>query len=212
MSALSSLCERLSRSKRYRESFAASAAKRILQLQIRVLRKQREWSQLDLAKESGLTQGVISRAEDPDYGNLSVNTLIRIASGFDCAFIGRFVPFSELGRWYTSLDSERSLRVAAFADDVGWIDRKEPQLECYQPASGLTANISQGVASAMHAPVFPSCVSGANAPTFASGARTPLLIQQATGGSARQPLLNNNILPIGGKSYGTADTIARVTG
>ena len=83
MNALSKLREKLDRSKRYRESFAASVVKRMVPLQIRVLRKQHEWSQARLAKESNLTQGEISRAEDPDYGNLTINTLVRIASGFD---------------------------------------------------------------------------------------------------------------------------------
>ena len=119
MSALSSLWEKLSRSKEYRESFAASVAKRIIPLQIRILRKQRgpEWSQARLAKESKLTQGVVSRAEDPDYGNLTLNTLVRIAAGFDCAFIGRFAPFSEVGMWYTKLSDERSLEVPSFEEE-----------------------------------------------------------------------------------------------
>jgi transcriptional regulator with XRE-family HTH domain len=119
MSALSNLWSKLSRSKRYRESFAASVAKRLIPLQISVLRRQHDWSQARLAKESGLTQGVISRAEDPEYGNLTVNTLVRVAAGFDCAFIGRFVPFSELSRWYANLDDENSLRVASFLEEQG---------------------------------------------------------------------------------------------
>jgi transcriptional regulator with XRE-family HTH domain len=94
--------------------------------QIRVLRKQRDWSQQDLAKYSSLTQGVISRAEDPDYGNLTVNTLVKVAAGFDCAFIGRFVPFSQFARWYDGLDHEKSLEVPSFAEDTepNFVDRK----------------------------------------------------------------------------------------
>jgi hypothetical protein len=120
LSALSSLWEKLSRSKEYRESFAAAVAKRMIPLQIRILRKQRgpEWSQARLAKESKLTQGVVSRAEDPDYGNLTLNTLVRIAAGFDCAFIGRFVSFSEVGMWYTKLSDERSLEVPSFDEEL----------------------------------------------------------------------------------------------
>jgi len=123
VSELYSLWEKLSRSKKYRESFAASVVKRMIPLQVRVLRKQREWSQARLGKESQLTQGVISRAEDPDYGNLTLNTLARIAGGFDCAFVGRFVPFSELGKWYTTLDHEDALRVPSFEHDAGFIER-----------------------------------------------------------------------------------------
>jgi transcriptional regulator with XRE-family HTH domain len=129
VNALSNLRDKLAHSKRYRESFAASVVKRMIPLQIRVLRKHRSWSQAQLAHESRLTQGVISRAEDPEYGNLSMNTLVRIAAGFDCAFVGRFVPFSELAKWYTGLTNENTLQVAGFGGDVGFLERKEPILQ-----------------------------------------------------------------------------------
>jgi len=67
---------------------------------------------------------LISRAEDPDYGNLSINTLIRIASGFDCAFIGRFVPFSEIGKWYAKLDDEKALKSPALGRIMGSLRKK----------------------------------------------------------------------------------------
>jgi hypothetical protein len=59
---------------------------------------------------------VISRAEDPDYGNLTINTISRIASGFDVAFIVKFVPFSELDRWFLDL-SEKSVEVPSFEEE-----------------------------------------------------------------------------------------------
>jgi transcriptional regulator with XRE-family HTH domain len=129
----------------YRESFAASVAKRMIPLQIRVLRKQRgpEWSQARLAKESKLTQGVVSRAEDPDYGNPTLNTLVRIAAGFDCAFLGRFVPFSEVGKWYAKL-----------CDDVFPIDRGTMSIRMNQrkhmnvaqlPIESITPELISGI-------------------------------------------------------------------
>jgi len=127
MSALSKLHDKLARSKQYREAFVASVVKRMIPTQISILRKQHDYTQARLAKESNLTQGVISRAEDPDYGNLTVNTLVRIAAGFDCAFIGRFVPFSELAHWYANLGTETELRVPRFDEDLGFIERKEPR-------------------------------------------------------------------------------------
>ena len=125
MSVLSELWKKLARSRKYRESFAASVAKRIIPLQIRVLRRRRQWSQETLAERSSLTQGVISRAEDPDYGNLTVNTLIRIGAGFDCVYLGRFIPFSVLGRWYVALENETALRVPSFDDDIGIVGSGE---------------------------------------------------------------------------------------
>ncbi len=145
MSALYSLWEKLSRSRKYRESFAASVVKRMIPLQIRVLRKQRDWPQARLATESKLTQGVISRAEDPDYGNLTINTLVRIGSGFDCAFVGRFVPFSELARWYSNLADERTLEVPSFSDDTEF---KEPAVKESEPEETFAAKAQSG----LHAP------------------------------------------------------------
>jgi transcriptional regulator with XRE-family HTH domain len=75
--------------------------------------KDRGWNQSDLAQHAGLKQGVVSRAADPDYGNLTINTILKIASGFDVAYVGRFVPFSELARWYADL-SEAALSVPDF--------------------------------------------------------------------------------------------------
>ena len=117
MNALSNLWAKLSRSKKYRSAFVAAQLKRGIPAQLRVLRKQRGWSQDDLAKAAGLTQGSLSRAEDPDYGNLTLNNVLKIADGLDVAFVGRFVPFSELAEWYTSL-SEKRLEVPRFRDDA----------------------------------------------------------------------------------------------
>lgn len=87
-------------------AFARTQFKRLVPLQIQALRRQRGWSQAVLAEKSRLTQGVISRAEDQSYGNLTVNTILTIAEGFDVAFVGRFVPFSELDKWYLNLSPE----------------------------------------------------------------------------------------------------------
>src|SRR5271157_3669663 len=87
---------RLGKSKKFREEFALSLLKKMVPFQIKAIRKKRELSQPELAEKSHLTQGVISRAENLDYGNLTLNTIGRIAGGFDLAFIGKFVPFSEL--------------------------------------------------------------------------------------------------------------------
>jgi transcriptional regulator with XRE-family HTH domain len=150
---LSKLREKLASSKLYRESFAGAVVKRMIPLQARVLRRQRDWSQAQLAKESGLTQGVISRAEDPNYGNLTVNTLVRIAAGFDCAFVGRFVPFSELGKWYAALENEKELEVSSFNDDSGFADRAESQVRAatllrpsiqHQQIASWAANMQAG--------------------------------------------------------------------
>ena len=103
MNTFNAIWKKLGKSKRYREQFVADHAKRAIPHQARAIMKARGWSQQGLAKNADLSQGVVSRAVDPSYGNLTLNTIIRIAAGFDVAFIGRFVPFSELARWYRDL-------------------------------------------------------------------------------------------------------------
>jgi transcriptional regulator with XRE-family HTH domain len=102
--------------KKYRTAFARAQFKRLVPLQIQTLRRQRVLSQEGLAERAGLTQGVISRAEDQDYGNLTVNTILSIAEGLDVAFVGRFVPFSELDKWYVNL-SQETMRVPSFDEE-----------------------------------------------------------------------------------------------
>ncbi len=113
MNEFSNLWRKLAKSKKYREEFVAAQVKRGIPFQIRTLLKNSGLSQEEIASRAGITQGVLSRAANPDYGNLTLNTIIRIAAGFDVAFIGKFVPFSELGRWFVGL-SEDAVRVNSF--------------------------------------------------------------------------------------------------
>jgi len=105
------------RNKKYRTAFAADQLKRMVPFQIRALRRKRGWSQEELAKNSGLTQGVISRAEDMGYGNLTFNTAIAIAAGFDLAFIGKFVPFSELEHEHKKLSEDSIQSTPTFEEE-----------------------------------------------------------------------------------------------
>ena len=117
MSTFKDIWPKLARSKRYREEFVSSHAKQAIPYQIRALIQQFGLSQKELAKRSGLTQGAISRAADPSYGNLTINTLVRIAAGFDVAFVGRFVPFSDLPPWFDRLYEQGGFYVAPFAEE-----------------------------------------------------------------------------------------------
>jgi transcriptional regulator with XRE-family HTH domain len=92
--------------KQYRHAYAIAQFKRLVPFQISSLRKLRGWSQQELAEKAGVTQGVISRAEDPDYGNLAANTILKIANGFDVVFVGKFVPYSELEKLVNHLSEK----------------------------------------------------------------------------------------------------------
>jgi transcriptional regulator with XRE-family HTH domain len=101
----------------YRKAFIGSQIKRFIPFQVHALRKNRGWSQDELAKRCGLTQGVISRAEDPDYGNLTLNTAIAIAGWFDVAFIGKFVPFSEIDDYVVGLSEISAGSIPSFTEE-----------------------------------------------------------------------------------------------
>lgn len=115
MSTTKDLLRDLAKSKLFRAEFVKSHTKRLLPLQIRDLMVQHEVNQSELATESGLSQGTISRAIDPEYGNLTINTCVNIAAGFDIAFIGHFVPYSELIRWLDKHGSDA--KIPSFNDE-----------------------------------------------------------------------------------------------
>jgi transcriptional regulator with XRE-family HTH domain len=106
------------RDREFRSHFSAAQFKRFVPFQITALRKARGWSQEKLAEESGLTQGVISRAEDQNNGNLAVNTILKIANGFDLVFIGKFVSYGEFVEWFDQATDE--IKVPTFSEqDAG---------------------------------------------------------------------------------------------
>ncbi|HEV2424992.1 MAG TPA: hypothetical protein VGZ29_09215 [Terriglobia bacterium] len=109
---------KLAKSKKYREEFALALLKRSVAFQIKTLRKKHCGSQAALAERASLTQGVVSRAEDQDYGNLTFNTVGRIAGGLDMAFIGRFVSFGDLARFSSDLSEKEFTSIPTFEEET----------------------------------------------------------------------------------------------
>ena len=112
---------KLAKSKEYREAFALSFLKRSVSFQIKTLRKKRCSSQAILAERAKLTQGVVSRAEDQDYGNLTFNTVGKIAGGLDMAFIGKFVPFSALVKYSLELSEAELGNIPTFDEEFAHV-------------------------------------------------------------------------------------------
>lgn len=139
MTTFKTLWQKLRESKKYRERFVEAQVKRGIPAQIRALMKQHELSQEELAKRAGLTQGVISRAANPSYGNLTLNTIIRVAAGLDVAFVGRFVPFSELTRYFENF-SETAMRAESFIDEDERFNKKP---EAVLPQASSTARVAK---------------------------------------------------------------------
>jgi transcriptional regulator with XRE-family HTH domain len=81
----------------FRHEYMMDQVRSYIAFQIRALREQpgRRWSQADLAKKSGKTQSVISRLEDPDYGKLSLQSLLEIAIAFELPLLVQFVEWDD---------------------------------------------------------------------------------------------------------------------
>jgi transcriptional regulator with XRE-family HTH domain len=108
-------------SKSRRDAFVAAHLTRGLAFQIREMREARGWTQKDLGARVGMAQETISQLENPGYGRFTTRTLLRLASAFDVAYMGRFVPFSELVRRVHDLSAD-DLAVSDYAHDAGlWV-------------------------------------------------------------------------------------------
>jgi transcriptional regulator with XRE-family HTH domain len=105
------------RNQEYREAFISSTISSTIAYQIRGLRKRLVLDQAALGALAGMKQTAISRLENPDYGNLSVNTLKRIARALDVGLIVRFAPFSEILRWRLAM-SQGDMAPAVFSEDT----------------------------------------------------------------------------------------------
>ncbi len=103
------------RSKKYRDAYVAENVRTGIAYQIRAMREQRDaMSQKDLGKLMHKPQSVVSRLEDPDYGKLTLQTLLRVAAAFDVALLVQFVTHEEFLR--RTLDvSPRALEVDSFS-------------------------------------------------------------------------------------------------
>ena len=108
-----------------REAYVRAHVQHGLAHQIRMLREHRGWTQAELADKCGMRQPRISALEDPDFENVEISTLQRLAFAFDVALSVRFVPFSEIAQRASNLDSS-DFNVKDYATDT--LVEQKPQL------------------------------------------------------------------------------------
>jgi transcriptional regulator with XRE-family HTH domain len=81
--------------KEYRDGYLQTHVRSGIAYQIRSLREKTGLSQAQFADATGKKQSTISRLEDTDYGRVSVQTLLDIASALNVALLVRFVDFPQ---------------------------------------------------------------------------------------------------------------------
>lgn len=103
--------------KEYRDAFFVADNSNTISAQIATMRHSRKWTQKELADRCGMRQPRISSLEDPEFDNVEIATLQRIASAFDVALLVSFVRFSELARRATDANNS-DFSVVEFARDA----------------------------------------------------------------------------------------------
>lgn len=173
MNSISKLWHKL-RDPEYRKAFVASQINIGVPYQIRALAKARGWSQETVGEKCGMPQPRISELMRPGRTKPNLRTLLRVAAGFDCGLLVRFVPFSELARWSNEFDPE-SFDAKPFADDSlagSPEERTGPFGEVYSSAKAHRHGVFSGKVIEMTGPVINSPVTSRECST-SSGLQMP---------------------------------------
>ena len=104
--------------KAYRDAFVAEQIFSRLPLKMRCLREDQDLTQRQLGDLAGMKQTWVSKLEDPNYGKLTIATLLKVASALDVGLQIDFVPYSKVlsdAVYRTS----GSFAVPKFVDDPG---------------------------------------------------------------------------------------------
>jgi len=90
----------------FRHAFVSANVKRGIAYQLRALRNAKKMNQTQFGELIGKPQPVICRLENPNYGKVSVQTLIEIANTLDVGLLVKFVPHDRVLREVGRLSQE----------------------------------------------------------------------------------------------------------
>jgi hypothetical protein len=101
-----------------RDEFVADQIRSRVALLIRALREQedRDWTQAELGERAGKRQNVICRIEDPDYGRLSLQTLLDVAAAFDLPL---WIDIPEWEDWFRLIGDVPNSKTARSSFNLG---------------------------------------------------------------------------------------------
>lgn len=118
--------------------------------QIKALREKFSQSQDQFAGKTGKPQSVISRLENTEYGKVTVQTLLDIATSLDVALLVRFVSYPEfLNR--TSDMSTKALQPDTISESLN----SESQNMALWPASSYEGNLARVLSSGNNSNLTP---------------------------------------------------------
>jgi transcriptional regulator with XRE-family HTH domain len=147
--------------KGYRHGMANAQIEIDLPFQIRALRKQRGWTQPELAAKAGMKQPRISNVEKPGVTHFSLETLRRLAEAFDVALVVRFAPFSELLDWSQRFSPD-DFAIQSFGDEI-----ERPAMPRRVPPSNHGNRVGSFTLISRHLPAIPIRVRPAPQPKAA---------------------------------------------
>ena len=104
----------LVRSKAYRDAYVSEHVRASVAYQIQALREKMGLSQTAFAEKVGMKQSVISRLENPNYGKVTVQTLLQVALALDIAILVRFCSYPEFLEKLSNVSPE-----ALAVDNIG---------------------------------------------------------------------------------------------
>lgn len=150
------LVSKLLNNEAFRDAYVFEHIKTGIAYQIRAMRDEREWTQGRLGEEAKKPRNVITRLEDPNYGQFSLQTLREIASAFDVALLVKFVSFSTLLQEYADV-SPQALVAASVKDskEVGRLKRW---------AAAKDKNDSEAISTTVDSEVYKSVVTPSVSP------------------------------------------------
>ncbi|HEY4424444.1 MAG TPA: helix-turn-helix domain-containing protein [Pyrinomonadaceae bacterium] len=130
--------------KETRHIYAENFLNTYIATQLKVLREDREWTQQQVAEETGMKQERISVLEDVNYESWTIKTLKRFARAFDLVLSIKFENFGTFLKDYDSF-SRDNLKRLSFDKDPAFHPELSPKAVVARTGTGKMAQFARTV-------------------------------------------------------------------